>query len=66
MPINATIPNIINVTQNAGEHVIDINVAVVINDTIVANNNIGIVAIMIGSVNTNKSLMTGFRFFIVS
>ena len=64
MPIKQPIAKITKVTQNgADEHTLW-NVAGVIHATVVASTNRGTKAIIIGSVNSNRSLTTGLRFFI--
>ena len=64
MPIKQPIAKITKVTQNGADEHTSWNVAGVIHATVIANINNGIKGIMIGSVNTNKVLMTGLRFFI--
>ena len=52
--------------QNGADEHTPWNVAGVICDATTANITNGIKGIMIGSVNTNKVLTTGLRFFIFS
>ena len=66
MLINEPIAKIIKVTQNGTDEHTSWNVAGVMCDTTTANINNGINGTITGSVNSNKVLIKGLRFFIFS